>query len=210
VKVAEEPLGSEMKRQREEEGGDPPTTGKAQPVDSGAAAVGNGNKAKRRSNEPRSTQSVCVCGASKPVFGLKDGLRQWCKKCPTRPIEAVDLVHKKLCECGKRASYGVAGDPPSAAKWCNTCPSKPTSAVNLVTVRCECGKMLARFGPPGGKRQWCRQCPGISSDAVDVVHKRCECGRTRATIRPPDARVSKWCNNCPGYLKMKEADAPVL
>ena len=150
---------------------------------------------------------ICLCGVSRPSFGppgSSHGIRSaiWCSKCPTKPLDAVNVTNKR-CECGAAdPNFGFPGGKGARdARWCSACPTKPPEAVNVKSKRCECGRSSATLGLPGGKcsnLRWCAKCPTKDPSAISSG-KRCECGASARIFGPRGGKRSdaKWCSKCP-------------
>ena len=147
----------------------------------------------------------CECGLRVPTLGPKGSGRGgalWCKNCPKKPADAVNVTSRK-CECGRcEPSLGIPAEGRRHPRWCARCPGKPAHAVNVVNKRCECGRCMPSLGIAGqGKKsaKWCAKCPGKPPNAVNVVSIRCECGRGQPSLGlPGEARKdARWCRKCP-------------
>ena len=52
-------------------------------------------------------------------------------------INAVNIKDRRcLCGMSMSPSFGLPGEPKSAARWCSKCPEKPPSAVDIKSRRC--------------------------------------------------------------------------
>mmetsp|Transcript_35022 Transcript_35022/g.99266 ORF Transcript_35022/g.99266 Transcript_35022/m.99266 type:complete len:653 (+) Transcript_35022:113-2071(+) len=92
----------------------------------------------------------CECGRARPSFGLEvDNEKKWCRKCPTKPPEAVDLVNRQRCECGRvRPAFGLPGDKKTEARWCVHCPTRPAASINLFYIPVRGHLLPPRMRPP--------------------------------------------------------------
>ncbi|ABU43899.1 hypothetical protein AR158_C354R [Paramecium bursaria Chlorella virus AR158] len=134
----------------------------------------------------------CVCGKTRPYFGLSGGKPIWCSKCPEKPKDAINVVNKK-CVCGKtQPQFGLPGKKPM---WCSKCPEKPKDAVNVNAKKCVCGKTQPQFGLPGQKAMWCSKCPEKPKDAISIK-KKCVCGKAHPNFGLPGQKAM-WCSKCP-------------
>lgn len=138
------------------------------------------------------------CQCSRKVhatYGIKNGKALWCKSCPTKPSNAVDVLHTK-CDCGKaRATLGLEKGKPI---WCAKCESKPINAVNVVDKTCQCGKSSRpSLGLLGGKPKWCGLCPSKPSNAVNVRNKKCLCNKKAQPVFGLEYGNAIWCSVCP-------------
>ena len=174
----------------------------------------NEDSQRRQRNTTRDIDNAnkkgCECGrVRQPNLGLPGGIgkkdARWCSQCPSKPGNAVDVVHKR-CECGRhKPTFGLPRSiGRKAARWCSQCPSKPINAVDVVNKQCECGSRQPSFGLPetSGMKdaRWCSQCPSKPDNAVDVRNKRCECGSHIPIFGLPGASSRKdrrWCSKCP-------------
>ena len=161
------------------------------------------------SNERTRAPKRCRCGQSAhPKHGLNGEppqLARWCSQCPSRPINAVDIVSKR-CECGRGLpNFGVMVDGTDSRKvaryWCANCPNRPPEARDM-SKKCECRRSKPSFGLPGEEKKaarWCSRCPTKPPEAVDVVNKRCECGQSLPSFGLPGEgrKNARWCSRCP-------------
>jgi hypothetical protein len=158
-------------------------------------------------------QKTCKCiKAKRPCFnvpGKTGGV--WCKHCPDKPPNAIDVVHK-LCICGKaRPSFNLPGE--KIGKWCENCEDKPRNAVNVVDKLCVCGKAQPTFNLPGEKTPiWCENCEDKPLNAIDVRSKRCVCGKSQPSLNLPGEKTPIWCDKCedkpPNAINVKHKKCP--
>ena len=83
---------------------------------------------------------------NKKYFGLVGDRRaRWCKNCPNKPVDAVDIKSRRCtCPNSKHPTFGLESD--RQRKWCARCP-KPAEAINLVS-------------------RWCKECKQIQVNAI--------------------------------------------
>lgn len=131
----------------------------------------------------------CKCG-KEPIYGLPGGKPLWCKDCPDKPDNAINITNTKTkkCKCGRQPRFGLSREK---AEWCSEC--KPEDAVNIVDKKCVCGNRPS-FGFLDGKAEWCKDCK--PDGAVNVVSKKCPCGKQPSLGLPGDTRRI-WCKDCP-------------
>jgi hypothetical protein len=150
---------------------------------------------KSEKNKKIAKKVLCKCLKSQPSYGLPNTKTKiWCKKCPDRPPNAIDLSKKK-CVCQKRtASYH---EPNGKNLWCAVCPTKPATAIQRNNRLCRrCKLVNGSFNLPGEKPGiWCKDCK--DDNAVNVVSKMCIiCDETRPIYALPGEKTAKWCLKC--------------
>jgi hypothetical protein len=150
-----------------------------------------------KSNKRKRGKKGCECGkVQNPIFNVPNEKKgRWCKNCPDKPPNAIDVVNKK-CPCGKQPTFNLPSE--TVGKWCDNCPGKPPNAIDVKHKKCVCKKARPIFNLPGetvGK--WCDNCPDKPANAIDVITERCVCGKSRPGFNVPGETVPIWCDKCP-------------
>ncbi|AGE55156.1 hypothetical protein PBCVMA1E_084R [Paramecium bursaria Chlorella virus MA1E] len=129
----------------------------------------------------------CPCG-KQSYFGLSGGMSLWCKNCPNKPSEAINIKARK-CKCKRsQPSFGLPGEK---AEFCKEC--KPSDAINVNAKKCICGKSQPHFGLPGEKAEWCLDCKPV--DAINIKARKCKCRKSQPTFGLPGEKA-EWCLDC--------------
>jgi hypothetical protein len=118
---------------------------------------------------------------------------KWCFNCPDKPVNAVDVRHKK-CLCGKhRPSFNLPNK--TIAIWCAEC--KLDNAIDVINPKCICGKHTPRFSSSiKTKPIWFSVCPDKPKEAINIVDILCKCGKY-ANYNLPGKTKPIWCVSCP-------------
>jgi hypothetical protein len=141
----------------------------------------------------RKMKNPCVCKKANAVFNIPGQTRGiWCRHCPTRAPNAVDVVNKK-CKCGKhQPTYNLPTE--TKAIYCKFC--KPVGAVDVKHRKCKCKKHRPTFcGPEDTIPIWCLDCR--EDNYINCVNKMCEvCNEVIPIFGMPGDKKPRWCRDC--------------
>jgi hypothetical protein len=84
----------------------------------------------------------CKCGKYASCNIPGETTPKWCKTCPDKPPNAINVITKKCgCEKQRVPNFNMPGE--TIRLYCVSC--KPEGAINVKAKMCECGKSQPRF-----------------------------------------------------------------
>jgi hypothetical protein len=112
-------------------------------------------------------------------------------ECQARKMPNNRIKKRKLCPCGTRPSYSLAGDrTPTCCKKCRT-----SNMVDVVNKRCLCGKARPIFGHDGDiVSTCCKSCK--TAGMRDIKSLRCGCGLHKPCFGLETDKAPSRCSTC--------------